>query len=134
MQAADEIVAALFVTPLHRKFTLSDLGEFDARWWPTLTHQQIARAVGKLYLQGERVTPQAVEKHTEGVIPARTIREMISGDHADWCYGRFDVMRDDFERRTWARQREAIRLACVQGATRAELEILLADSAKVVVA
>jgi hypothetical protein len=126
VQAADEIIAALFVTPLHRKFTLSDLGEFDPCWWPTTTHRCIVAAVGELYLRGQKVTPHAIEKLSEGVIRARTIREMIESTvHADFCDDRFAILKADFERRTWERTKQAIRLAMDRGATRADVLKLL---------
>lgn len=133
VRCADEIICALFQTPFHRADTLRALADprFSADWWPTDTHRRIAAAVAALESQGAKVTPGAVVRVTEGVIDAVIMRSIIStATCADSLARRFRVLQDDHGRRTWARQRDAIRLACELRASRQEIGILFADSAE----
>lgn len=122
---ANEIIAALFVTPRHRRCTLEDLASFDSDWWPTNSHRRIAEVVQALTSEGIRIDPEVVAK-SAGVAP-NFLQSILDGNHADECMWRFRVLREDWERRQWAKTRESIRLACVLGASRQEIRILLDD-------
>lgn len=115
VQAANELLAALHFTPLHKETTLAALANFDPEWWPTDTH----RRVFFLASNGARL-PADIDPTFAAAIQ--------SGPVADIPEPRIQILRDDYARREWVRTRQAIRLACDLGATRQEIRILLDDS------